>query len=188
MEELCHMGDAVLADPQGIQLLFAGVRLNQAFNDALDIETLECGVAPRPVVDVPPVTTHDMSKSVDAWMAERHVQAFNDTLGMNSCTTSSWPRGDKDLGNPNWRGQTPERCISQDERELACRAAVEESGSQTLGVAVNSVILRPPLIKHPSYQRATASGCYTREVLTEVSAGTNMMVAHKVTYSMCCGM
>ena len=182
------MGDAVLANPQGKQLLVAGVRLNQVFNDALDIETFECGVAPRPVVEVPIVTTHDMSKLVDAWTAERHVQAFNDTLGMNSCTTSSWPRGEEDLGNPNWRGQTPERCISQDERELACRAAVEESGSQTLGVAVNSVALRLPLIKHPSYnQSVTASGCYTREVLTEVSAGTNMMVARKVTYSICCG-
>ena len=45
MEELCHMGDVVLADPQGKQLLVAGVRLNQAFHDALDIETFEYGVA-----------------------------------------------------------------------------------------------------------------------------------------------
>ena len=62
------MGDAVLADPQGKRLLVAGVRLNQAFNDALDIETFECSVAPRPVVNAPIVTTHDMSKLVDAWI------------------------------------------------------------------------------------------------------------------------
>ena len=205
------MGDVVLADPQGKQLLVAGVRLNQAFNDALDIETFEYGVAPRPVGfprrnHVPTVITHDMSKLVDAWMAERHVQAFNDTFGMNSCATSSWPKRrdvvprqekcprheqrDENLrlGNANWRGQTPGRCISQDERELACSAAVAESGSQTLGVAVNSVALHLPLIKHSSYnQSATASGCYTQEVLTEVSPGTDMMVARKVAYSMCCG-
>ena len=203
------MGDVVLADPQGKQLLFAGVRLNQAFNYALDMETFEYGVAPRPVKfprrnHIPTVTIHDVSKVVDTWMAERHVHAFNDNFGINSCTTSSWPRQnrrrdvvprqvnfprheqrDEDLrlGNANWWGQTPGRCISQDE-QLACIAAVAESKSQTLGVAVNSVTLHLPLIKHPSYnQSAMASGCYPQDALIEASAGTNLMVAPKVAYS-----
>ena len=90
----------MLADPQVKHLLVAGVCLNQAFNDALDIKTFECGAAPRPVGfprrnHDPTVTTHDMSKLPDAWMAERHVQAFNDTFGIDSCTTSSWPQQDK---------------------------------------------------------------------------------------------
>ena len=216
------MGDAVLADLQGKRLLVAGVCLNQAFNDALDRETFECGVASRPAEllkrnHVPTVTTHGMSKLPDASMAERHVQAFNDTFGIGSCTTSSWPQQhkrryeeirwdrvprlvrsprheqrDKDsglrLGNANWRGQTPRRYIFQDEREGACTAAVAESGSQTLGVAVSSVALRLPLIKHPSCnQSATAPGCYTQGVLTEVSAGPNITVTRKVAYSMSCG-
>jgi hypothetical protein len=61
IEQLCGMGDAVLADPRGqTRLPVAGVRLSEAFNNALDLETtspwpeprrleeMERGVAPRP--------------------------------------------------------------------------------------------------------------------------------------------
>jgi hypothetical protein len=60
MEQLCGMGDAVLDDPQGQkQFLVDSVRLNEAFNNALDMnatslwqeprwpEEIESGVAPR---------------------------------------------------------------------------------------------------------------------------------------------
>ena len=206
MEGVYDMGNAMPSDPQRQrQLPVYGVRLNQAFNSFLDMETFEGGVAPRPVKPpnwnhVPTMSMDDGPKLVEALMTERQVQAFDDTLGMNLCTTSSWPRQvkspryeqmgeDSGLGNTNWQGQSPGRCTPRDEQELACRAADVEPGSQTLGVAVNSVALQLPLIKHPSYnQSAMASGCYPRDVLTEESAGTNLMVAPKVAYGiMCCG-
>ena len=221
MEEFRDMGNAVLADPRGQkQLPIAGVRLNQAFSNALDIETFEGGINLRLAEfrrrnHVPTMTMDDDgSKLVDAWVAERQVQAFNDALGMNSCTTSSWSRQDKwrheevewdvprqvkfprhdqrdeDLGSGNatWQGQTPGLCISPEVQEKACKAADMEPRSQTPDVAVNSVALRLPPIKHPLYnQNAMASGYYPQEVLTKVGAGAKLMAAPKVAYHMYCG-
>ena len=103
---------------------------------------------------------------------------------------------DEDLGwgNADWKGQTPlatgvwenglldvGRHKSRSEQEIACRvAAVTERGSETPGVAVNSVALRLPLVNQPSHnQSAKASGCYQREVLTKVSARAKLMAARK---------
>jgi hypothetical protein len=116
-------------------------------------------------------------------MAEREVRAFDDALGID------------------WQGQTPLEvsgvwsndafnatpghevipgwAISpQDEQDR--RVIVAEPGGQTPGVAVNSVALRLPQIKLPSYnQSAMASGFYRQEALTKVSAGTKLMAARK---------
>ena len=59
------------------------------------------------------------------------------------------------LGNANWQAQSPGWGVPRDEQELACKVAVVESGSQTLGVAVNSVALHLPPIKHPWHPDVT---------------------------------
>jgi hypothetical protein len=145
----------------------------------------------------------DGLKLIDGWMAERPVRAFNDALGINSGTTTSpWPeRNHQDLAPEHgpladWQGQTslatgvwsngafnitpdhemvPGWTTSQERR-----AIVAEPGSQAPGVTVNGVALRLPLIKLPWYnQNAMASGRYAQEVLTKVSAGTNLMAERK---------
>jgi hypothetical protein len=76
----------------------------------------------------------------------------------------------------------------QDERELAWRAAVAEPGSLTPGVAVNNLALRHPQLILPSDNHgATASGQSPQKILTEVSAGTNLMAACKAAYYICYG-
>ncbi len=212
------MGDAVLADLHGQKRIpIDGVRLNEAFNNALDTDTTSSWPEPRLPEEIGSVVL----RLADAWIAEREVQAFDDPLrvGTNSGSkqhkqrhedVEEWdvaprqvkfPRNNQrneDLGSENaflanWQGQTPSaagvrnngagniaprneitpgRRVSQ---ELACRVAVVESGSQTPGVAVNSVALRLPHLKLPSdNQGATASGSHLQKISNEVSAGTNL--------------
>ncbi|KAN0103747.1 hypothetical protein V8E52_011669 [Russula decolorans] len=53
-EDLCGMGNEVLADPQGqTQLSVAGVRLSEAFNNALDVETTALWPEPRRLEEIP---------------------------------------------------------------------------------------------------------------------------------------
>ena len=97
------MMDAVPSDLQDQKRLpIAGVRLNQAFNIALDMETLEnaSDVDPRPVEfpgqnHLPSMSMDDVLRLVDARIAEQQDRAFSNTLGMNSSTTSSWPQQNK---------------------------------------------------------------------------------------------
>ena len=64
--------------------------------------------------------------------------------------------------------------------ELGRRDAVAEPGGQAPGDTVNSEALCHPQIKLPSdEQGATASGQSPEEILPEVSAGTNLMMARK---------
>jgi hypothetical protein len=92
------MGDAVLADPRGLRQL--PVRLNEEFNNALDMETFESDSAPHPVESPKENRVLSMSmddgmddglKWIDAWTTAQEDRAFDDALGFNSATISSWP-------------------------------------------------------------------------------------------------
>ena len=53
MEQLCGIGNVVLADPQGqILMPVAGVRLNETFNKALDTETTALSPDPQMRVEI----------------------------------------------------------------------------------------------------------------------------------------
>jgi hypothetical protein len=127
MGELCGMGNAVLADRQ-TQLLVVGVRLDEAFNTALDMET------------------------TPLWPEPRRLEEIQSGVA---------PRSERT-------------------QELARRAAVAEPGGQTPGITVNSEALRRPQVTlQPDNQGASASGSSEERMLTEVSAGTNLMTARK---------
>ena len=92
----------MLADQQDQLQLPIGVRLNQAFDIALDMETLEgaSDVAPRPVElprgnHLPSMSLDNVLRLVDARIAEQLDRAFSDTLGINPSTTFSWPQRNK---------------------------------------------------------------------------------------------
>jgi hypothetical protein len=101
------MGDAVLADPRGLRQL--PVRLNEEFNNALDMETFESDSAPHPVESPKENRVLSMSmddgmddglKWIDAWTTAQEDRAFDDALGFNSATISSWPeRNHQALGS-----------------------------------------------------------------------------------------
>jgi Ribosomal protein S10p/S20e len=75
--ELCKMGDAVLANPHGQEQL--SVRLNEG------METFESGIAPHPVENhIPPMSMEAGLDLIDAWMARQQVQIFNDAIDVNS--------------------------------------------------------------------------------------------------------
>ncbi len=199
------MGDAVLADSQGLtQLRVSGARLNEAFNNALDVETSSLWL-PRSMqeawasndawpgqnkrrlqledvgrdLDLRQVKfprqeqIHERLGSQNAFLADRHVQTPLATGVWNNGAFNFAP---DHLMTPGWT--TP-----QVDRELACRAAVALPGSQTPGVAVNGEALHSPQLKLPSYDPSTvASGSNAQKILTEVSAGTNLMTARKTAY------
>ena len=197
MEEFRDMGDAVLADPRGQkQLPIAGVRLNQAFNNALDMETFEGGVAPHlagfPRRNHVPTMTMDDDGSTSSWpwQDERRREEVEWDVVPRQVKFPRHEQRDEDLGSGNatWQDQIPGLCISPDEQEQACSTADVEPRSQTPDVAINSVAPRFPPIKHPLYnQNAMASGYYPQEVLTKVGARARLMAAPKVAYRMCCG-
>ena len=98
----------MLANPQRV-VPFDSVLLNEAFNNALDLDTClwpepqlpegtECGVAPLPVElaaqDVSSVSLDDGLKLIDAWMAEQQDPAFDDALEAYNIAFS-WPEGSK---------------------------------------------------------------------------------------------
>jgi hypothetical protein len=206
MEELCEMGDAVLADPQGPKQV--PVPVNEAFNNALEMEmeTFESDTAPHPVESPKENHVPSIPMDGDAWMAARQVPVFNDALGINTgTTTSSLPeRNFQDLGSENgpladWQGRTPLATgvwsngafnvtpdhemvpgwtTSQDNQER--RVIVAEPGGQTPGITVNGVALRLPKLKLPLYNPSgIASGSNAQEISTKVSAGTSLMAERK---------
>ena len=141
-------------------------------------EEVESGVAPRRV------------------KFRRHEQR-NEGSGSGNAFLAGW-QGQTPLAMDVWHNGAhnitphheipPGQCISQDEQELARRAAVAEPGSQTPGVAVDGVALRHPHLKLPSDNHgATASGSRLKKILNEVSAGTNLMAACKAAYCICYG-
>ncbi|KAN0107236.1 hypothetical protein V8E52_010367 [Russula decolorans] len=51
---------------------------------------------------VPSMSMDDWMKLVDAWIAEGQARSYDDALGIDSGTTSSWPqRNNQDLGSEN---------------------------------------------------------------------------------------
>ena len=89
------MGDVVMVDPQGLELL--PVRLNEELNDTLNMEVESLKENPVPIMSM-----DDGLRLIDEWIAEREVHAFNDALGIGSSTTSSWPEpNNQDLGSEN---------------------------------------------------------------------------------------
>jgi hypothetical protein len=136
-EELCGMGSAVLADPQGqTRLPVAGVHLSEVFNNALDVETTILWSEPR-----------------------RHEEIQSGVAPGPGCTTS---------------------------QELARRAAVAVPGGQAPGITINGETLRlPQLTLQPDNQGASASGSSEQQISTEVSAGTNLMMACRAAYCIC---
>jgi hypothetical protein len=195
------MGDAVLADPQGHeQLPVDSVRLNEAFNNALDMDATSLWPETR--------WPGELESVVDARMTEQNKRKYEEVEWDVAPRQVKFPRHEQSNGTGNafladrqgqtplatgvWHNaahniashheMTPGRCIAQDE-ELACRAAVAELGSQTPGVAVNGVTLRNPQIKLPSDNHgAAASGSHLKKILNEVSAGTSLMAACKAAY------
>ena len=90
--------------------------------------------------------------------------------------------------NPQWpeprRPEEMESGISPrpgwTSQEQARRVAVAVPGSQAPVVTTSGVALRHPQLKLPSNnQSAMASGQSAQKILTEVSAGTNLMTARK---------
>jgi hypothetical protein len=198
------MGDAVLADPQAQeQLPVAGIH-SEAFNETLDMDTFERGVAPRQFEfpnHVPSISMDDYIPIIDAWTARQRQVKFPRSEQRYHSDEDPWSRNANSQGQTSlaagvWQNasgapniashheMTPGRSLSQG--ELACRAAV--AGSQTPGVAVNGVTLRLPHLKLPSDDHdTTASGSHPRKILNEVSAGANLMVTRKAASSICCG-
>jgi hypothetical protein len=131
MEQLCEMGDAVLADPQGQKRLPISVRLSEAFNNALDMETaclwpksrwpeaMGNGITSQPVVsqnqNVQPLSMDDGLKLIDAWMAKRNKRKYESVERDVARPQVKFPRherGNEYLGSGNtslsgWQGQTP---------------------------------------------------------------------------------
>jgi hypothetical protein len=122
------MGNAVLADPHGQKRIsIEGVRLNDAFNNALDTDTISSWPEPRRPEEIGNV----ILRLADAWIAEREVQAFDDALRVETNSSSEqhkrkhedaewdvaprqvkFPRinqRNEDLRSENafWQGQTP---------------------------------------------------------------------------------
>ena len=159
-------------------------RQDRAFDDALGINS-------------GPERQKRRYEEVDGDAAPRQVKfprngKKNRDLRLENGFLADW-RGQTPLATGVWddqvhniashHGMTPARCISQQEQELACRAAVAKPESQAPGVAVNGVALRLPLLKLPSdNQGATASGSHLQKILNEVSAGTNQMAEPKAAY------
>jgi hypothetical protein len=70
--------------------------------------------------------------------------------------------------------------VEDPQRQQVCGAVPPEPGIQTSGVTVNGVALRLPHVILPSdNQSAVAPGCYPRKIVTEVSAGTNLMATSR---------
>jgi len=120
-------------------------------------EEVECGVAPCQVKFPRHEQRNENMGSGNGFLAN--------WWGQTPLATGVWHNGAHSIA-PNHE-DTPGRCISQ---ELACRVAVAEPGSQTPGVAVNSVALRLPHLELPSDNHgATASGSHSKKILNETS-------------------
>ena len=69
--------------------------------------------------------------------------------------------------------------VEDPQRQQVCGAVPPEPGIQTPGVTVNGVALRLPPVKLSSDNQSVVSGCYPRKIVTEVSAGTNLMATSR---------
>ena len=112
--------------------------------------------------------------------------SWSNWQGQTPSETRVWSNGAPNISPHHEKAPGP--CTSQEEQELACRAAVAEPGSQAPGVTISGVALRLPLLTLPlNDPSATASGRSPQKMLNEVSAGTNLMTARKAAYCICCG-
>jgi hypothetical protein len=108
-------------------------------------------------------------------------EVFNNALDVETTILWSEPRRHEEIQSGVAPG--PGCTTSQ---ELARRAAVAVPGGQAPGITINGETLRlPQLTLQPDNQGASASGSSEQQISTEVSAGTNLMMACRAAYCIC---